>query len=46
MYDKYKKYRLIGFLTLIILIEYYFLILASNIKSKYDNLLRLMLLMG
>jgi hypothetical protein len=40
MYDKYKKYRLIGFLTLIILIGIIFLILASNIKSKYDNFVK------
>ena len=40
MYDKYKKYRLIGFLTLILLIGIIFLILASNIKSKYDNFVK------
>lgn len=40
MYAKYKKYRLIGFLTLIVLVGLIFLILASNIKSKYDSFIK------
>ena len=36
MYEKYKQYRLIGFLTIIILIGFIFLIMASYIKAKYD----------
>lgn len=46
MYAKYKKYRLIGFLTLIVLVGLIFLILASNIKSKYDSFVKLNVIDG
>lgn len=40
MYEQYKKYTLIGYLTLIFLIGFIFLILASNIKREYDKFIK------
>lgn len=40
MYEKYRKYMLIGILTAIFIVGFIFLILAANIKRDYDRFVK------
>lgn len=40
LYKQYKKYMLIGVLTFIILVGFIFLIMAANVKKKYDTFVK------